>query len=98
VDVALERDGREIACEICVTTDVQHEIENVQKCLASGFERVILIAVDDRTRRKVQQAVHAQVPNEQTDKIEVLAPEDLFTSLQRQRSRRQSRRSCAGTR
>lgn len=84
VDVALERDGKEIACEICVTTDVHHELENVQKCVAAGFARVILIALDERTRRKVQQAVHAQFVSEHAEKIEVLAPEDLFSSLQRQ--------------
>jgi hypothetical protein len=44
VDVALEKGSRAIACEVSVTTDTQHEIGNVQKCLAAGFQDVILIS------------------------------------------------------
>jgi hypothetical protein len=43
VDVALEKGGRRIACEVSVTTDAEHELGNVQKCLAAGFETVILV-------------------------------------------------------
>jgi hypothetical protein len=49
VDVALEREGSRIACETTVTTTVEHEIGNVQKCLAAGFEWVVLVAADKKT-------------------------------------------------
>src|SRR5262249_3120389 len=44
VDVALEKGSLSIACEVSVTTDPDHEIGNVQKCLAAGFETVILVS------------------------------------------------------
>jgi hypothetical protein len=41
VDVAFEKDGRSIACEISITTNLDHELLNLQKCLAGGFEHAI---------------------------------------------------------
>jgi hypothetical protein len=48
VDVALERAGRSVACEISVTTRVDHEVRNLSKCLAAGFDYAVLICADDR--------------------------------------------------
>lgn len=44
VDVALERDGIKFACEISVTTSVDHEVENIKKCLVAGYDQVLCIA------------------------------------------------------
>lgn len=46
VDVWLSRDGREIACEVTVTTEVAYEIGNIEKCLAAGADEVWLISED----------------------------------------------------
>ena len=48
VDVALEKGSRRIACEVSVTTDPAHEVGNVQKCLAAGFETVVLISSEKK--------------------------------------------------
>lgn len=49
IDVAIEREGLTIACEICVTTRVQHELQNLAKCLAAGFHYAVLVASAERT-------------------------------------------------
>jgi DNA helicase HerA-like ATPase len=55
VDVALERDGLSIACEISVTTRIDHEIGNLTKCLAAGFDYAILVAPDEATAQRARE-------------------------------------------
>ena len=54
VDVSLERDGRKIACEISVTTTDEQELSNIEKCLAAGYEKVILCSPEKKTLEKVR--------------------------------------------
>jgi len=47
--VTLEKEDRPaIACEISVTTNAEHELANVQKCLAAGFADVVLISSEKK--------------------------------------------------
>lgn len=46
VDVALERDDLSVACEISVSTRLDHEVNNLTKCLAAGFDHAVLICLD----------------------------------------------------
>ena len=42
VDLLLERAGHTIACEISITTTIDHEVGNVAKCLKAGFSDVAI--------------------------------------------------------
>lgn len=79
VDVALERDGQSVACEICVTSTVAYEISNVQKCLAAGFDRVFTVISDARGRSKLETAVASALPE---GAISVLTVDELFSQLE----------------
>jgi hypothetical protein len=48
VDVSLLRGTSRIACEISVTTNQDHELGNVEKCLAAGYSEVVLIGTNER--------------------------------------------------
>jgi excisionase family DNA binding protein len=82
VDVALEKTGRAIACEISVTTDPEHEVGNVQKCLAGGFEQVIVVSSDKKVLSKIHGAVAEALPKEQFKKTRFMAPEELFSFIE----------------
>lgn len=82
VDVALEKDGRSIACEISVTTTVEHEAGNIQKCLAAGFEYVVLVSSEKRTLTKTSKAVKAELSKTQMKHVRFLAPDELFAFVQ----------------
>jgi hypothetical protein len=49
-DVVLRRGDLGIACEISVSTNAEHELQNVEKCLVAGFRHVVLICLDARRR------------------------------------------------
>ena len=38
VDLLLERPGQTFACEISITTTIDHEVGNVAKCLRVGIQ------------------------------------------------------------
>jgi hypothetical protein len=78
VDVALERDGQSIAVEISVSTTVEHEVGNIQKCLAAGFGHVVLISGDRKTIAKAKETVDASFGEEERTRVRVLTPEDFF--------------------
>ncbi len=82
VDVALEKEGISIACEITVTTTVEHEIGNIQKCLAAGFGYVTLITPDRKVIAKARDAVNAALGAAESKRVRILTPEDFFAFVE----------------
>lgn len=81
VDVALRREGHTLACEISVTTSAGHEIGNVEKCLAAGFDEVVLLSLSRGTLGKVREALDLRLPPGAAERVRCMSPEELFTSL-----------------
>jgi predicted DNA-binding transcriptional regulator AlpA len=77
VDVALEREGLSVACEISVTTRVAHELGNLTKCLAAGFDHAVLLSSDERTLRSAR----TQISDADIDRIRLLNPDELIAFL-----------------
>ena len=78
VDVALERDGQSIACEISISTGIEHETLNIRKCLAAGFGHVVLMLPERKAIAKAKAAVTAALTEDESKKVRVLTPEDFF--------------------
>jgi excisionase family DNA binding protein len=87
VDVALEKGGRSIACEVSVTTDADHETGNVQKCLAAGFDDVVLISSEKKTLTSVRHALVAALSTAQYRQVKFLTPEEAFSFIEGLESR-----------
>lgn len=79
-DVLLEREGLCIGCEISVTTNTEHELANLRKCIDAGFGRVLFISPERKTREKVSKAV-ADLALAASVPIDVAAPEDVSACL-----------------
>lgn len=77
-DVVLKRDGLSVGCEISVTTDAAHELENIKKCLAAGFTRVLFVSPEKKQRDKIAAMLRADMP---TAPIDVIGPEDIVAAL-----------------
>lgn len=82
VDVALEKDDRRVACEISVTTPTDHEVGNAQKCLAAGFDQVVMVSADRKTLRQVSVALDAALGKEERSRVRCLTPEETFAFLE----------------
>jgi hypothetical protein len=81
VDVALRREGHTLACEISISTGAEHEIGNVEKCLAAGFDEVVLLSLHRGTLGKVRESVEAKVEEKDRARLHFMSPEEFFTFL-----------------
>ena len=62
VDVALERDTLSIACEISVTSTVEYELGNLQKCLDGKYSFVLMIGTDAVRLKTLRDSATAAIP------------------------------------
>ena len=63
VDLWLERTGLAIACEISISTTIDHEVGNVAKCLKAGVPRVAAleqVGLADRAHTPVAVLAHGE--------------------------------------
>jgi excisionase family DNA binding protein len=82
VDVVLEKIGCDaIACEISVTTPAEHELRNAEKCLAAGFEHLLMVAPDEDALGRVRARVAAVLSAKQLRKVRFVLPEQVFASV-----------------
>lgn len=75
IDVVLTRGERKIACEISVTTNRDHELANVEKCLAAGYAEVIVLAHDARHQKSLATFVGGNLEESIRRKVSFLTPE-----------------------
>lgn len=75
VDVAIVSDDMRIACEVTVTTTAEHELGNVLKCLAAGYDRVLVVSSAERHLKSVEKHVSTNLSAEQNEQVLFLSPD-----------------------
>ncbi|HYV94602.1 MAG TPA: type IV secretion system DNA-binding domain-containing protein [Chitinophagales bacterium] len=81
VDVSLERNGKKIACEICVTTELEWEVHNIEKCLAAGYEIVIECSNNKKTLENIRRKIEKSLSEVSRSKVHVFDPDSFFLFL-----------------
>ena len=81
VDLLLERSGQTIACEISITTTIDHEVGNVGKCLKAGFSVVAVVSIEAQRLQKIAAAVRGSLGAEAAERVECWLPENFIEHL-----------------
>lgn len=81
IDVVISSNTENIACEVCVTTDTDWELHNLQKCLDAGYVRIISCSAEPKMRANIQRAIEQTFSKSEQAKIIVLEPEGILTYL-----------------
>jgi hypothetical protein len=81
VDVSLSRGDRRIACEISVTTAREQELGNIEKCLAAGYEQVILVSSQERHLRTLRKFIVPELELALAERVFFLMPEEVLAHL-----------------
>ena len=84
VDVSLERAGKRIACEISVTTGDEWEAHNVQKCLAAGYDEVIVCSSDTKNLQRIREQLEKKLTKNQMAKVLTFEPDEVIQYFDRQ--------------
>jgi len=79
--MSLERDEYRITCEVSVSSTDQQEVANIEKCLAAGYDRVILCSPKKRSLQRVKKLVAEKLEEPDQDRVLFLEPEELFSYL-----------------
>ena len=82
VDVSIERDEKRIACEISETTSDVHELKNIEKCLAAGYEKVVLCSQEKKFLEKVRVVAEKGLKKTEMVRVLFLQPEELYFLLE----------------
>jgi len=81
IDVALYRGDTRIACEVSVTTPLDYEVGNVQKCLAAGFGSVAVVSLKKKRLEQLGKLLSESLPPEQRGRVHLFTPEELLSWL-----------------
>jgi type IV secretory system conjugative DNA transfer VirD4/TraG family protein/type IV secretion system coupling TraD/TrwB family protein len=81
IDVALLSDKIKIACEVSITTSVDHELGNIQKCIMAGFDPVILLASETKHLRKLQSYIEPRLSETEVPKVRFFLPDDFVAFI-----------------
>jgi hypothetical protein len=81
VDLWLERSGQIIACEISISTTIDHEVGNVVKCLKADVPKVAVICLDEERLRKIGTAVAGSLGSELAARVEYFQPDPFIAFL-----------------
>lgn len=81
VDVSLSLGKRRIACEISVTTSRDHELENIEKCLAAGYSEIVLVGATERHSKGLAKFIEENLEEGHKATIRYASPESLVEYL-----------------
>ena len=82
VDVRLIRDDLKIACEVSVTTNVDHEFGNIEKCVRESFDVIAFISADQGRRTRMAAEVDTYLAPGDRGKVRCFSPDEFFTYLE----------------
>jgi hypothetical protein len=77
VDVLLEKDGKCVAVEISVSTPAEWELHNVQKCIAAGYETVVVCSSNAKKLQQIRQKAIDALPVAEQSRVQFLTTEEL---------------------
>jgi hypothetical protein len=81
VDLILERTGQTIACEISISTTIDHEVGNVAKCLKAGLPAIAVICLNEERLEKIRQAVSGSLGAEAAEHVTYYQPDPFIAYL-----------------
>jgi hypothetical protein len=81
VDLLLEKDGQAIACEISISTTIDHEVRNVVKCFKAGLSKVAIICLDKERLQKIAAAVSGSLGAKSSTQVEYFHPDHFIAHL-----------------
>jgi hypothetical protein len=82
-DLVLRQGELAIAVEVAISPNINHEFENVQKCLAAGFVHVAVIATGRKRLDDIAAAVQSGLGPEAAAKVSYHTPDEFLVELQK---------------
>jgi methionyl-tRNA formyltransferase len=86
-----------IACEISITTSPEHELNNIQKCLAHGYDVIAVLSNEKKHLDKICTLAESELDKVFLKKIFFFQPEEFIEFLdQRKQSNKRKEKTVRG--
>lgn len=79
VDVLLEREGKQIAVEISVSTPADWELHNIQKCVAAGYHGIVVCAGNAKKLQQIREKAGTVLSPVEYARVQFLFTDQLPT-------------------
>jgi hypothetical protein len=83
VDLLLKRGSQVIACEISITTTVDHEVGNILKCFEAGYPEVAMIAVKHKHLEDIEEAVVGSIGAPRSEHVKYYHPDQFIAHFEK---------------
>jgi hypothetical protein len=83
IDVALEKGGLKVACEVAVTNTVKYEVQSIQKCISAGYNEVIVLSINEKHLREIERAAKTTISPGHFENVTFLKPDTFHLFLER---------------
>jgi hypothetical protein len=81
VDVSLVRNGIKVACQVSVTTTKDWELGGIEKCLAAGYQEVVLVGSSDRHIKAFSKFIEENLDPKEQGRVRYVTSETLVDYL-----------------
>lgn len=81
IDLVLEKGSIRFACEITITTTIDQEVGNAQKCIRAGFDRIAIISTTPERLQKLSAAISNSLGPEAFARVSFYLPDDFLVYL-----------------
>jgi hypothetical protein len=82
-DLVIKNAHRSIACEIAVTTTIDHEFGNVAKCVKAGFLHVAVISSSPARLNQIEQAVKGGLGANDSARVGYYSPDAFIAHIEK---------------
>jgi len=81
IDVVLENEKLNVACEISVTNTVGYEVENIKKCISAKYKPVFMVSKDEKHLHHIKQKALENISKKHHDSLYFVTPDELVEHL-----------------
>ncbi len=83
IDVALDDGSVRVAVEVAVTNSVEYEVRNIQKCLSSGYNEVVVISSRPQHLLEIRKNAEISLASDHFERVYFIEPANLDPLLER---------------
>lgn len=81
IDVVIEQGDLIVACEICVSTSIDHELGNIRKCLRAGYTDICAICLDAKRMKQFKAATDQCLTEQEQAQLHCIQPDAFQAKL-----------------
>ena len=86
IDLIINTGNTQIACEISVSTNVEHELSNIQKCIDAGYANIWMITKNGKHLAAIKSTAQNQIDRVNFETIQFYSVDEALSEIRSMKS------------